>query len=163
MKPADLQKQPKKKVELIFSAILYEIIGSILASISLKIMSDYDAVDTFFLSIMLSFIALFWNMIFNHLFDRYLIKKRGNIIKSTRDRILHGIGFEAIFSIIALVFIMVYKQISIVDAFFMEVFFLIFFLVYTIVYTYIYDVVRGLFLARTQRKRITIIDVKKIE
>lgn len=144
----NLQNQPKKKLELIFSAILYEIIGSVLASILLKIISDYNAIDTFFLSVMLSFIALFWNMIFNHLFDRYLIKKQGNIIKSAKDRILHGFGFEAVFSIFALTFIMFYKQIGLKEAFFMEAFFLTFFLIYTMVYTYIYDLARGWLLTK---------------
>lgn len=148
MSRTDLQKKPKKKSELIFSAILYEIIGSILASISLKIIGDYSALDTFFLSIILSFIALFWNMIFNYIFDRYLIRRQGNIIKSVRDRIFHGIGFEAIFSVFALFFIMLYRQIGFIEAIFMESFFLVFFLIYTIIYTYIYDISRGFLLAR---------------
>lgn len=156
MNAKDLQKQPKKRLELIFSAILYEIIGSILASIVLNLISDYNAVDTFFLSITLSFIALFWNMLFNHLFDRYLIKKRGNIIKTPRDRILHGIGFEAIFAIFALAFIMVYKQIGLIDAFFLEAFFLLFFLTYTVVYTYIYDMTRGFLLIKMYNNRTAV-------
>lgn len=143
MKTDNLQNKPKSKIELIFNAILYEICGSILASVLMKLISGYELVDTFFLSIMLSFIALFWNMIFNYLFDRYLIKKRGNIVKTAKDRILHGIGFEAIFAIFALAFIMLYKQIGFVEAMMMEAFFLIFFLVFTMIFTYLYDMCRA--------------------
>jgi len=75
---------------------------------------------------------------------------------------LHGIAFETIFAIFALVFIMFYKQISIVDAFFMEIFFLAFFLIYTVVYTYIYDMARGILLMQIHTNSAYIIDDKKV-
>ncbi len=95
------------------------------------------------LGIILSLIALFWNMIFNHFFDIYLIKKRGSIVKTKIDRVLHGCGFEVVFAALSLMTIMYYFKIGIKEAFSLEVAILVFFLIYTVVFTYVYDVARA--------------------
>lgn len=148
-----LQLNPKGKTELILSAILYEIIGSSLSTLLLILFTHRDFQGTFIMSIIISGIALFWNMIFNYLFDLYLIKKQGHIAKSKFDRLLHGLGFELVFAILSLSFIMYYLQVGFVEALYIEAFFLIFFLIYTVIYTYIYDMIRAQILIRRQQQK----------
>ena len=155
MDNGNLQTETKSGKELMFSAILYEVIATILTSILLISFTDYDLFDAFELSIIISTMALLWNMIFNYFFDLYLIKKRGHIVKSKTDRILHGAGFEVGLAVFALLFIKYYKQVTLYEAFLLEAFFLAFFLVYTVVYTYIYDVIRAFVIKKRRKKNST--------
>ncbi|RKF17184.1 PACE efflux transporter [Roseovarius spongiae] len=88
-----------------------------------------------------SAIATAWVYVFNGLFDRVMLRLAGHLDKSFRLRILHTLLFEAGMLIVLLPFLMWYLELTLVEAFLLDVSFTIFYLVYTFVFNWLYDVV----------------------
>lgn len=98
------------------------------------------------LAIMLSSVALVWNMIYNAVFDRLLPRdkvKRGLLI-----RVLHALGFEGGFILIGLPIAAMMLGIGLWQALLLEVAFFLFFLPYTMAYNWIWDNLRTRWVAR---------------
>ncbi|NIF23336.1 multidrug/biocide efflux PACE transporter [Candidatus Pantoea multigeneris] len=98
------------------------------------------------LAIMLSSVALVWNMIYNAVFDRLLPRdkvKRGLLI-----RVLHALGFEGGFILIGLPIAAMMLGIGLWQALLLEVAFFLFFLPYTMAYNWIWDNLRARWVAR---------------
>lgn len=98
------------------------------------------------LAIMLSSVALVWNMIYNAVFDRLLPRdkvKRGLLIRA-----LHALGFEGGFILIGLPIAAMMLGIGLWQALLLEVAFFLFFLPYTMAYNWIWDNLRTRWVAR---------------
>ena len=92
------------------------------------------------LAIMLSTVAMIWNMIYNAGFDR--VWPRHKVARGAGLRVLHALGFEGGFIVIGLPIAAGMLGISLGQAFLIEVAFFLFFLPYTLVYNWLYDKVR---------------------
>ncbi|MEN5016458.1 multidrug/biocide efflux PACE transporter [Erwinia sp. Eh17-17] len=97
------------------------------------------------LAIMLSTVAMVWNIIYNAGFDR--LYPREKVTRGIGLRILHALGFEGGFILIGLPLAAWMLGVSLWQAFLIEVAFFLFFLPYTVVYNWLYDKVRERFVA----------------
>ncbi|MGE9551798.1 multidrug/biocide efflux PACE transporter [Erwinia amylovora] len=92
------------------------------------------------LAIMLSTVAMFWNMLYNTLFDRLF--PRDKVVRGWPLRILHAAGFEGGFIVIGLPIAAWMLGMTLWQAFMVEVAFFLFFLPYTVAYNWLYDWLR---------------------
>ncbi|MEN4888176.1 multidrug/biocide efflux PACE transporter [Erwinia billingiae] len=99
------------------------------------------------LAIMLSTVAMGWNIIYNAGFDRLVppTVKRGLLL-----RVVHALGFEGGFIGIGLPIAAWMLGIGLWQAFLLEVSFFLFFLPYTVAYNWVYDTLRARLIQRRQ-------------
>ncbi|KGT94937.1 Na(+)-translocating NADH-quinone reductase subunit E [Erwinia typographi] len=99
------------------------------------------------LAIMLSTVAMGWNIVYNAMFDRIVppAVKRG-----LKLRILHALGFEGGFIGIGLPIAAWMLGITLWQAFLLEISFFLFFLPYTVAYNWLYDMLRTKLMQRRQ-------------
>lgn len=100
------------------------------------------------LAIMLSTVAMLWNMIYNAGFDR--LYPRDKIKRGLGLRVLHALGFEGGFIMIGLPVAAWMLNVTLWQALMIEVAFFLFFLPYTIGYNWLYDRLRGKVIAHRQ-------------
>lgn len=88
-------------------------------------------------------LAVTWNLIFNALFEAW---ERRQPVKgrSLRRRVAHAIGFEGGLVLSIVPFFAWWLQVSLWQAFVMDLGFIVFFLVYTFVFSWCFDKVFGL-------------------
>lgn len=86
-------------------------------------------------------IATGWNYLYNLIFDHALLRISGHVGKSLAVRVLHAVLFEGGLLVILLPFIAWYLDMSLIEAFLMDVSFAFFYLVYAFVFNWAYDVV----------------------
>ncbi|RPE03624.1 multidrug/biocide efflux PACE transporter [Candidatus Pantoea deserta] len=92
------------------------------------------------LAIMLSTVAMLWNMIYNTGFDR--VFPPGKVHRGLLLRAMHALLFEGGFILIGLPIAAWMLGISLWQAFLLEVAFFLFFLPYTMAYNWIWDKLR---------------------
>ncbi|MGO1282193.1 MAG: PACE efflux transporter [Psychrobacter sp.] len=86
-----------------------------------------------------SIVATVWNYFYNILFDNALLKLRGEVKKTVPIRILHAALFEGGLLVLFLPAIAWYLDISLWDAFKMDIAMATFYLVYAFVFNWVYD------------------------
>lgn len=92
------------------------------------------------LAIMLSSVAMIWNIIYNSVFDRLWPVTR--VKRRLPVRIGHALGFEGGFILIGLPLAAWMLNITLWQALMVEIGFFLFFLPYTMAYNWIYDTLR---------------------
>jgi len=100
------------------------------------------------LAIMLSTVAMLWNMIYNAGFDR--LCPPGVVKRGLGIRIMHALGFEGGFIAIGLPIAAWMLNATLWEAFLVEVGFFLFFLPYTVVYNWAYDTLRQKVMAKRE-------------
>jgi uncharacterized membrane protein len=131
---------PKRRV--IYVA-LYELIAIAAATLGLALLTGQSAAHASVASAAASGIAVVWNLIFNWAFERWEARQavRG---RSLGRRVAHAIGFEG-----GLVFTLVplfawWFDVSLWEAFVMDLGLIVFFLCYTFVFNWGFDRLFGL-------------------
>ncbi len=122
---------------------LYEGIAIVVASVALAATSDAGAGASTAVAVGSSVIAVLWNLVFNHFFERWEARQavRG---RSIARRVAHAIGFEGGL-IVALVPLFAWGlHVSLWQAFVMDLGLTVFFLVYTFCFNWAFDHVFGL-------------------
>jgi len=121
---------------------LYEGIAITVTTLALLVLG-HNPFDSFVASVGASFLAVTWNLIFNAIFEawesRQVIKGR-----SVRRRIAHAIGFEGGLVLSMVPFFAWWLEVSLWQAFVMDLGFILFFLIYTFVFSWCFDRVFGL-------------------
>lgn len=122
---------------------LYELIAIAAATLGLAALTGQGAGHSGVVAVAASAIAVVWNLLFNWAFERWEARQlvRG---RSVRRRIAHAIGFEG-----GLVFTLVplfawWFNVSLWQAFVMDLALIVFFLCYTFVFNWGFDRVFGL-------------------
>ncbi len=122
---------------------LYELIAIAVATWGLAVLTGQSAAHSGVASVAASAVAVVWNLLFNWAFERWESRQavRG---RSVRRRIAHAIGFEG-----GLVFTLVplfawWFNVSLWQAFVMDLALIVFFLCYTFVFNWGFDRVFGL-------------------
>ncbi|WP_139285334.1 PACE efflux transporter [Acidovorax soli] len=122
---------------------LYELIAIAVATWGLAVLTGQSAAHSSVASAAASAVAVVWNLLFNWAFERWESRQavRG---RSVRRRIAHAIGFEG-----GLVFTLVplfawWFNVSLWQAFVMDLALIVFFLCYTFVFNWGFDRVFGL-------------------
>lgn len=121
---------------------LYELIAIIVSSL-LFIATGQDMAASGTMAVAASAIAITWNVVFNHLFERWEARQpvKG---RSPLRRSVHAVGFEG-----GLVFFLVplmawWFSISLWQALVLEAGLLVFFLIYTYIFNWCFDAIFGL-------------------
>lgn len=135
-----MQSQNRTFAERILHAVGFEVIAiAICAPLAAWIM-DKPLFQMGALAIMLSTVAMVWNIIYNAGFDKIfpMAQKRRLPL-----RVAHALGFEGGFILIGLPLAAWMLDISLLQAFMVEIGFFLFFLPYTVIYNWMYDTLRA--------------------
>lgn len=122
---------------------LYEAIAIAVSSIGLKMLSDRPMADALVAAIGASVIAVIWNYLFNTLFERWEARQRVRG-RSLWRRIAHAVGFESGLTALLVPLFAWQLQVSLWEAFVMDLGLILFFLVYTFSFTWCFDRIFGL-------------------
>lgn len=130
-------------------AILFEVCALIILVPLMSYGFGMDMLHFGALAVALAFCAMACNMIYNHGYEA--VERRFGWRRSIAMRVLHAAGFEAFFMAIALPLTAWWLDMTIVDAFMLDLLFSVFYLVYAFCFNWVYDIVRY----RAARKEIS--------
>ncbi|OKB66204.1 Na(+)-translocating NADH-quinone reductase subunit E [Serratia marcescens] len=135
-----MQLQNKSFVERIVHAVGFEAIAVMICAPLGAWLLNRSMVQVGALAVMLSTVAMVWNMVYNTVFDRLWPVSR--VARNLKVRALHAVGFEAGFILIGVPIAAWMLSISWAQAFMLEIGFFLFFLPYTMAYNWVYDTLR---------------------
>lgn len=130
----------KSITERIVQAIGFELLAVLICTPLLAWIMDKPMLEMGVATMAIAALALAWNVVFNGLFDRVL--KRLAMVKSTWVRVVHALLFEGGLVALGVPFIAWWLNISLWQAFLLDIGVLLFFLPYTYLYHWGYDVLR---------------------
>ncbi|MCV0439173.1 MAG: PACE efflux transporter [Hydrogenophaga sp.] len=122
---------------------LYELIAIAIATTGLALLSDSGMGHASVAAVAASAIAVAWNLVYNTLFERWEARqvKRG---RSLLRRAVHAIGFEGGLVVTLVPLFAWWLNISLWQAFVLDLGLIAFFLLYTFVFNLVFDRVFGL-------------------
>ncbi|MDO8344543.1 MAG: PACE efflux transporter [Cellvibrio sp.] len=126
---------------------LYELVAIVLSAILLKLISNADTTNSLGIAVAASAIAILWNLAFNYgfeLWEQYLQQNRKQKGRSLGIRVLHAVGFEGGLVIFLVPVLAWWLDVSVVEAFILDLGLLAFFLFYTFAFNWVFDAVFGL-------------------
>lgn len=136
----------KSVKERIFHAVLFEVISNVIIAFSLAWIMNVSVLTSGSLSVISALTATTWNFIFNKIFDE--LQKKYHFRRTFFVRALHAVGFETGLIVALLPVAMFILDLSIVEAFFVEIGLVLFFLPYTVLFNWIYDYLRWVCVGR---------------
>jgi uncharacterized membrane protein len=138
--PESAMQGIKRKIVYI---TLYEVIAIAMSTTGLALLSGANVGHASMAAIAASAIAVVWNLVFNTLFERWESRqaKRG---RSLLRRVAHAIGFEGGLVVTLVPLFAWWLDISLWQAFVLDLGLIVFFLVYTFVFNLLFDRVFGL-------------------
>ncbi|CFQ15374.1 membrane protein [Yersinia enterocolitica] len=148
-----MQVQRKTIFERIIHAIGFEVIAVAICAPVGAWLLDRSVLQMGTLAILLSSVAMLWNIIYNSLFDYFWPVSR--VAKTLRVRAFHALGFESGFILIGLPIAAFALGISLLQAFILEIGFFLFFLPYTMFYNWAYDSLRARIIRSRQANVLT--------
>ena len=144
---------PTKSItERVCQALGFEGLALLICTPLLVWITGRPALEMGAVTLGLSVLALTWNILFNSLFDR--LKGRLQLAGGTGTRVLHALLFEGGLIIVAVPLIAAWMNISLLQAFMLDIGVLLFFLPYTYVYHWGYDVLREKLLQKHAARRL---------
>lgn len=123
--------------ERLVHATGYEIGAVVMSAPVMAWLFDKPMGTTGALALVISLVAMVWNMAYNALVDRFVALPR--TAWSFWARLLHGLGFEGGIIALCLPLAMWMLDISMVQAFMLEAGFFVFILPYTVMYNWGFD------------------------
>ncbi|MCK7236262.1 PACE efflux transporter [Enterobacter bugandensis] len=129
--------------ERIFHAVIFEVTANVIIALSLAWLMNVSVLQSGSLSVISALTATVWNFFFNKLFDA--LQKKHQFQRTFLVRAIHAVGFETglIISLIPVVMFML--NLTIAEAFFVEIGLVLFFLPYTMLFNWLYDYLRWTF------------------
>ncbi|MDD2136381.1 multidrug/biocide efflux PACE transporter [Pseudomonas kurunegalensis] len=132
--------------ERLVHAIGYEVFAVLLCAPLLSWVMGKSLATAGALAVTLSVIAMLWNMVYNTLVDRWVQTER--IHWKASARFVHGLGFEAGLVVWCLPVAAWMLDISLLQAFMVELGFFVIILPYTVLYNWAFDKARHLVMQR---------------
>ena len=130
----------KSIIERIFQAVGFELLAILICTPLLAWIMDRPMLEMGAVTVVMAALALAWNVVFNGFFDRML--KRFAIAHNAWVRVVHALLFEGGLVALGVPLIAWWLNVSLWQAFLLDIGELLFFLPYTYVYHWVYDVVR---------------------
>lgn len=130
------------KKERLFHAVLFEILAILISVLAVKLVSHYPTTETTFIILLISLIAVIWNMLFNWIFDLFFTAPRET--RKMPLRLFHTILFEGGLLIFTLPMIVYVLNIGWLSAFLMDIGLTILILIYTFFFNLGYDHIRAI-------------------
>ncbi|HKM96166.1 MAG TPA: multidrug/biocide efflux PACE transporter [Buttiauxella sp.] len=131
-----MQSQNRTLAERIVHAVGFEVIAIAICAPLAAWVLDKPLFQMGALSILLSTVAMVWNLIYNAVFDKFFPvgqKRRMPL------RVAHSVGFEGGFILIGLPIAAWVLDITLLQAFMVEIGFFLFFLPYSVMYNWAFD------------------------
>ena len=125
----ELNKSFKERV---FHAVIFEVTANVIIALSLAWLMNVSVLQSGSLSVISALTATVWNFIFNKLFDSLQKKHQ----------------FQRTFLISLIPVAMVMLNLTVTEAFFVEIGLVLFFLPYTMLFNWLYDYLRWTFVGR---------------
>lgn len=121
----------------------YELIGLCMSTLGLAYLSDTQASHTGPLAVMITTIAMLWNLIYNTLFERWESRqaKRG---RSVARRVAHAIGFQLTLVVYLIPLIAWWLDMTLLEALLVDMAFIVLVPCYTFAYNWAFDRIFGL-------------------
>ena len=132
--------------ERLVHAVGYEVFAVLLCAPLLSWVMGKSLATAGALAVTLSVIAILWNMVYNALVDRWVQTER--IHWKASARFVHGLGFEAGLVVWCLPVAAWMLDISLLQAFMVELGFFVIILPYTVLYNWAFDKARHLVMQR---------------
>ena len=120
-------------------ALGFEIIGLLIFAPLASLVFGFELHTMGLMAVVGSIIATIWNYFYNILFDNAMLKLRGQVQKTVPIRVLHAVLFEGGLLLLFLPMIAWYLDITLWQAFMMDITMATFYLIYAFVYNWIYD------------------------
>jgi uncharacterized membrane protein len=143
-----LQKSVKERF---FHALCFEVLAIAICAPLGAWLLGYSLAHMGILTLMISLIAMLWNMVFNAGFDRLQLRLGFN--RTVAVRAAHAVAFEIGLVITVIPLASWWLGISLWQAFLLDLGIVLFFLPYTFVYNWTYDTLRGRVINRQLRKK----------
>ncbi|MFJ2990069.1 multidrug/biocide efflux PACE transporter [Collimonas sp. NPDC087041] len=136
----------KTWIERATHALIFEVLAVAITAPILAWVMKVPMAHAGLLTLMISLVAMTWNMIFNALFDR--VERHWRLVRTMSMRVVHAIAFEA--GLVATVVPLVawWLDMSLLDALILDIGLVLFFLPYTFVFNLVYDKLREAMLKR---------------
>ncbi|WP_086980797.1 PACE efflux transporter [Vibrio aphrogenes] len=129
----------RTKLDRIRHTVGFELLGLIILIFGVSKLLDMDTGKIGVLAVLFSIIATVWNYFYNILFDKVMVKRTGHLHKSAKVRVLHAILFEFGLLFITIPIMAWWLNITMIDAFILDLGMVVFYLVYAFVYNLAYD------------------------
>mgnify|MGYP000638506894 FL=1 len=139
----ELNKSVKERV---FHAVIFEVTANVIIALSLAWLMNVSVLQSGSLSVISALTATVWNFIFNKLFDS--LQKKHQFPRTFLVRAIHAVGFETGLIISLIPVAMVMLNLTVAEAFFIEIGLVLFFLPYTMLFNWLYDYLRWTFVGR---------------
>ena len=124
-------------------AISYEGILLVIIAIALSFIFNMPMEVTGTLGVFMAVVSVFWNMIFNHYFEK--VEHKYNWERTIPVRILHAIGFEGGLMLMTFPIVAYMMNMSLIEAFMLDITLTLCILVYTFVFQWCYDIIEERF------------------
>jgi len=143
---------PDKSVsERFFQALLFEVLAIAICAPLGAWLLGYPLAHIGWLTLMISLIAMSWNMLFNLMFDR--AQRRAGFDRTMSARALHAVLFEVGLLLAIVPLAAWWLGIGLWQAFVLDIGIALFFLPYTFFFNWTYDVLRARVVARKKERR----------
>lgn len=129
----------KRKV---VQALLYELVGALFVSPVIAFAFDESMVYSGTLALLLSLVALSWNMLFNSLFEYWEARQKRRT-RTLGRRLLHSLGFEGGLALLLVPLMAWWLDISWLQALVADLGLLLFFFFYAFAFQWVFDLVFG--------------------
>ena len=144
---------PMTSKERIFHVVLFELGAIVISVLIIKLSDSYHISTTFGLSVIMSIMAMVWNVIFNYFFDKIFIGERLN--RGVLIRLLHVLLFEGGLLLFTAPVIAYALNIFLSNAFIMDIGLSIAISIYAFIYNWIYDFMRYFILKNKENNEST--------
>lgn len=130
---------PMRKVT---QAVLYELVGALFVAPVIALAFDKDLVHSGTLALLLSLLALSWNMLFNSLFE-YWEARQQQRTRTLGRRLLHALGFEGGLTLMLVPVMAWWLEIGWWQALIADIALLAFFFFYAFAFQWAFDLIFG--------------------
>lgn len=120
-------------------ALAFEVIGLLLFAPLASWVFGYKMLTMGVIAVAASIVATVWNYFYNVLFDKAMLKLRNNVQKTVLIRVLHAVLFEGGLLLMFMPIIAWYLDITLWEAFIMDIGMAAFYLIYAFFYNIAYD------------------------
>ena len=135
-------------LERLFHAVLFEFLAIIGSVIGLMMFTDYELVSLSGTMIAIATIAMGWNFVFNIIFDKFYDAPREQ--RTVKQRVLYIAWFESGLLLLTIPVMAFILNISLIEAFWLDISVTIFITIYAYVYNYAYDHIRARIVLKRQ-------------
>ncbi|EMP4205754.1 PACE efflux transporter [Klebsiella variicola] len=134
--------------ERIFHAVIFEVTANVIIALSVAWLMNVSVLQSGSLSVISALTAMAWNFVFNKIFDS--LQKKHGFQRTFLFRAIHAVGFETGLIITLIPVAMVMLDLTMTEAFFVEIGLVLFFLPYTMLFNWLYDYLRWTFTGRNR-------------